>query len=176
MGVDCWCSSSFSAVVFFQRRAKKIKAEQAQLEAKLEAEREQALMQERERQAQLEAKLEAEREAARVENIESKEDAWGKSICDYLIEADGDVDSERVAGIMSRVGEWGQDDCLALLQRRLSTGMSDEMIRASLGDPPTIDMQDISEKVKKYRWVYGKPRVNAVYIWFKDDKVTRIKA
>jgi hypothetical protein len=121
------------------------------------------------------AKRQAEREAARRAAIKEMRPAWGDAICDYLIAQKKDVDDADIARIMVHLEEWGPEMCLMLLEKRLALDMHADMVRAALGEPTTIDNREISRSGKKYRWVYGIPRQNATYIWFKNDQVERIK-
>lgn len=118
--------------------------------------------------------LAKQQEAQRIEEITAHQADWGKIICEHLV-ADSSTIDERVEGIMSHLDEWGEETCLNLLRNQLGVGMTSEMVRLSLGKPTTVDNKDVTETVKKYRWIYGVPRHGAAYIWFQDDRVTRIK-
>ena len=122
---------------------------------------------------QEEAKKQAEEN--RVNFIMSKEDDWGHEMCQWLIKERVDPGEKRVKNIMSRLGEFGPAICQDLIKRIIATDMTAEMVRLSLGEPTTIDNREATPKSEKYRWVYGVPRQGAAYIWFKDDKVVRIK-
>jgi hypothetical protein len=114
------------------------------------------------------------RESERVEAILTHREEWGVDVCQYLIESKRELD-ERVTGIMAHGDEWGHDTCFNLLQQTIGIGMTSEMVRLSLGEPDTVDNRDATKTGEKYRWIYGVPRQGAAYIWFKNDKVTRIK-
>jgi type II secretory pathway pseudopilin PulG len=116
-----------------------------------------------------------EREQNRIAAIEANREEWGDEICDHLIGTGQAVDDARVQGILSRLDEWGHETCLPLLKRSIGIGMTAEMVKASLGEPDTIDNRDVSASGEKYRWIYGVPRHGATYIWFKDDEVVRIR-
>lgn len=53
--------------------------------------------------------------------------------------------------------------------------MSTEMVLLAWGKPNDIDQQEVTTKSSKERWVYGTPRKDAKYVWFKDDRVIKIK-
>lgn len=144
------------------------------LDRKNRAEREVELKrQEAEREAER-RKQEAEHEAERVGAILAHCDEWGEEICRMLINGGFALDS-RIQGIMSRVGEWGHSTCNLLLQKSIGVGMTADMVRASLGEPHTVDNREVTKTSEKYRWIYGVPRHGAVYIWFKDHQVVRIR-
>lgn len=84
-------------------------------------------------------------------------------------------EQSRRYAIDTRRGDWDDNICDALIQRRLAVGMSFDMVRLSQGDPPDIDQQETTAKSHKERWVYGVRRKNATYISFKDGVVTAIK-
>lgn len=115
------------------------------------------------------------REQNRVAAIEANREAWGDAICHYLIPTGQAADGGRVQGILSHLDGWSEEACLLLLKRNIGLGMTAEMVRASLGEPDTVDNRDISARGEKYRWIYGVPRHGAAYIWFKDDKVVRVR-
>ena len=79
----------------------------------------------------------------------------------------------RSGGAVARA--WGQELCLDLLRSNVGIGVNEEMIRASLGEPNTVDNEDVSTSSIAYRWVYRSPGRGPIYIWFRDDKVDRIR-
>ena len=83
---------------------------------------------------------------------------------------------ERVDEILTHQSDWGSDVCNNLIDRIIELNMTDEMVKLSLGKPSIIDSVETSAKGTKFRWVYGTPRKDANYIWFKDGKVIKIKA
>lgn len=121
------------------------------------------------------AQLQQEAEERRVENILFQQDYLGKEMCQWLIEQGHDVRDKRIAEILKQIKNWGDETCQALIQKEIGIGMTDEMIRLSLGAPTNIDNKEISTNSIKFRWVYGIPRKGATYIWFKDGVVKKIK-
>jgi len=111
----------------------------------------------------------------RIDAIRANQAAWGDDICEHLIQTGQAAADARVHGVLAHIDDWGEETCLQLLKRSIGTGMSAEMVKASLGEADKIDNQDVSASGRKYRWIYGVPRHGAAYIWFKDDKVVRIK-
>ena len=71
--------------------------------------------------------------------------------------------------------EWGKETCQGLLQNQLAINDTDEMVRLALGEPTSIDQKHTTDKDNKFRWIYGTPRKGAVYIWFENGKVKKIK-
>ncbi|VAW42892.1 hypothetical protein MNBD_CHLOROFLEXI01-2192 [hydrothermal vent metagenome] len=76
---------------------------------------------------------------------------------------------------MPNGSKWGEEMCQSLIQKKVALGMTDEMVRLSLGEPTNIDNREISDKGEKFRWIYGIPRRGTAYIWFKDGVVTKIR-
>lgn len=114
-------------------------------------------------------------EAKRVNDIRAHQGEWGQGMCQWLIESNYRVSDPRVMGIMSKFQPWGPETCQKLLQKTIAIGHTDEMVRLALGNPTSMDDHTITEKDEKIRWIYGVPRQGAVYIWFKNGKVTKIK-
>ena len=121
-------------------------------------------------------KQEEAKEQARVEDIQSHQSEWGEDMCNWLVQNKFTLSNARVAGIMQKFDEFGAETCQNLLQQKIGIGYTDEMVRLSLGEPTSVDNKEITEKWEKFRWIFGVPRQGAVYIWFKDGKVTKIKS
>jgi len=96
-------------------------------------------------------------------------------MCQWLIENNVNLDDKRAEGILTRFDQWGEDICQLLIERRICLSMTDDMLRLALGEPTTIDQEEVSERGEKFRWIYGVPRRGATYIWFRDGKVTKFK-
>lgn len=77
--------------------------------------------------------------------------------------------------IRNNVSLWGQDVCDALLAKRVRIGMTPEMVMLAWGKPSKIDEKETTAKSEKYRYVYGRPRKGANYIWFKNGVVSKLK-
>jgi hypothetical protein len=120
-------------------------------------------------------KRKAQTRKERVDAIRAKEGVWGKAICDLLIFRGFTVDDPKVNSILARLKEWGEDTCKSLLENDFTLGMTKEMVRVVLGSPHKIDNEDISRSSKNERWIYGRPCQDAVYIWFSNEEVTRIR-
>jgi len=114
-------------------------------------------------------------ESNRVKDILAHRDKWGEAMCQWLIENKIRSSDKRVERILARIDVWGEEACQDLIQKRIGLGMTDDMVSLALGKPTTIDQREVSERGEKFRWIYGVPRKGAVYVWFKDSKVTKIK-
>lgn len=119
--------------------------------------------------------LEREAEEKRVEEIFAHRTEWGEEMCQWLIEKGINTAQERVVEIMKQIDTFRVETCRNLIERKILLGMTDEMVRLSLGEPTNIDNKEISAQGEKFRWIYGIPRRGATYISFKDGKVTNIK-
>jgi hypothetical protein len=116
-----------------------------------------------------------EKEEKRIKDILSKQDEWGEELCNWMVENKIDPYKTRTTDILNRLHKWGEETCKDLLTHRLSIGNTVEMVALSLGQPTDIDNKELTAKSNKFRYVYGAPRQGAVYIWFKDGKVVKIK-
>lgn len=114
-------------------------------------------------------------EDKRVEEILAHSKDWGDEMCNWLIENGIQLSDPRIDRIMSQYNTLGSETCQNLIQRKISIGMKAELVKLSLGSPTTVDNQEVTAKSEKFRWVFGIPRQGAVYIWFKDGIVTKIK-
>lgn len=121
------------------------------------------------------AQEQKEREEKRVQGILFHKNEWGDEMCQWLIDNDIDTSNQATLEILNNLQDWGKETCQDLLKRRISIGMTSEMVALAVGDPTSIDDRVVSEKEEKYRWIYGTPRQGATYIWFKNGIVTKIK-
>jgi hypothetical protein len=149
---------------------------------KQKAEQEKRLQQEKEMQGQQIQQMldhnEAERktqEDNRVNGILAHKNEWGNEMCQWMIHNRINPYKPSTINIMSHYRDWGQDNCQHLLQQRIEPGMTDQMILAAYGNPPVIDEKESTAKDQRYRYVYGRPRRDATYIWFKNGVVIKIK-
>jgi hypothetical protein len=76
---------------------------------------------------------------------------------------------------MQKYQAWGKDTCQRLLLKRIAIGGVAIMVILAFGRPTSIDEKVATAKDSKYRWIYGTPRQGATYVWFKNDRVTKIK-
>jgi hypothetical protein len=158
-------------LVLYNQDRKKQKAEQ---EKRIQLEKEQ-------RGREIEQMLthrETERktqEDARSQAILSRRSEWGDEMCQWMIANKINPHKPATINIMNRYRDWGRDNCQRLLQQRIEAGMTDEMVQAAYGNPPVIDERESTAKDERYRYVYGRPRRDATYIWFKNGVVTKIK-
>ncbi len=146
------------------------------------AEEEKRLQQEKELQGQQIQQMldhnEAERktqEDHRVKGILAHKKEWGNEMCQWMVDEGINPYKPSTINIMNHHRDWGQDNCQRLLQQRIEPGMTDQMILAAYGNPPVIDEKESTAKDQRYRYVYGRPRRDATYIWFKNGVVTKIK-
>jgi hypothetical protein len=149
---------------------------------KQKAEEEKQLQQEKEMQGQQIQQMldhkETERknqENNRVQGILAHKSEWGNDMCQWMIDNNINPYKPSTINIMNRYPDWGRDNCQRLLQQRIEPGMTDQMIIAAYGNPPVIDERETTAKDERYRYVYGRPRRGATYIWFKNSVVTKIK-
>ncbi len=98
---------------------------------------------------------------------------WGEDICQVLIEQGYSVD-DRLTAIMAHLHEWGDTTVKLLLLRTVSEGMTDAMVRLSLGEPTTIDDVERTEKIVRQRWVYGNMQRHAKTILFENGVVAKV--
>jgi hypothetical protein len=155
--------------------AKRQREQQEKEELKKELEAAKRTKQAETRKANLPTQPFKEWEDKRVKEITSHRDEWGDWMCQQLVINGIDPYSQKTLEILKRLPEWGQDNCLDILTTKIRIGMTAEMVRLAFGEPTTEDEKVISPKGNGYRWIYGYPRQGAVYIWFKNDKVTKIK-
>ena len=154
----------------------------SQAHKKQKAAEEQRLQREKELQGQQIQQMlshnEAERKSQedhRVKGILAHKNEWGNEMCQWMINNRINPYKPSTINIMNHYREWGQDNCQRLLQQRIEPGMTDQMILAAYGTPPVIDEKESTVKDERYRYVYGRPRRDATYIWFKNGVVTKIK-
>jgi hypothetical protein len=84
-------------------------------------------------------------------------------------------EERRRAAILTKQAEWGDALCQTLINKKIAPGMSKEMVALSWGNPRDIDKKEITKTgIDKERWVYGVPRKNANYIYFKNGEVDKI--
>lgn len=77
--------------------------------------------------------------------------------------------------IKAHESEWGTDICNQLLDKTIDVGMTWQMVALGWGKPNITRKMERTETRRKVRWVYGRPRVNARYVWFTNGKVTKIE-
>lgn len=83
----------------------------------------------------------------------------------------------RIDLIMSRKGEWGEEMCKFVIEREVALDMTQEMVRASWGEPRTVDQKEITKTLTKERWVYGanpRNKGKTQYVHFSNGKVSKI--
>ncbi|MGE5374113.1 MAG: hypothetical protein ACM3XO_03580 [Bacteroidota bacterium] len=114
-------------------------------------------------------------EDSRVKAILSHKAEWGDDMCQWMIDHHINPYKPSTMEIMNKYKQWGKDNCQRLLQQKVEAGMTEEMVQASYGKPPVIDERESTAKDERYRYVYGRPRRDATYIWFKNGVVMRIK-
>jgi hypothetical protein len=83
---------------------------------------------------------------------------------------------KRQAEIVSHRDLWGDAICALIIKKSISVDMTQEMVLLSWGLPRSKDQHEITKSGTKIRWVYGIPRQNARYIWFKGNVVVKIKS
>jgi hypothetical protein len=96
-------------------------------------------------------------------------------MCQWMIANKINPYKPATINIMNRYRDWGADNCQRLLQQKVEAGMTCEMVEAAYGKPPVIDERESTARDERYRYVYGRPRRDATYVWFKNGVVTKIK-
>lgn len=114
-------------------------------------------------------------EQGRVQAILSHKAEWGNEMCQWMIDHKINPHKPATMNVMSRYHGWGRGTCQRLLLQQVEVGMTGEMVEAAYGKPPIIDERETTARDEKYRYVYGRPRRDATYVWFKNGVVTRIK-
>jgi hypothetical protein len=158
-------------LVLYNQDRKKQKAEQEkqlQLEQELRGQEIQQMLDHRE----VERKT---REDMQAQAILSHKAEWGNDMCQWMIANRINPHKPATINIMNRYHDWGRDNCQRLLQQKIEAGMTADMVEASYGKPPVIDERESTAKDERYRYVYGRPRRDATYVWFKNGVVTKIK-
>lgn len=120
-------------------------------------------------------KRQREIEEKRVQETLSHAGEWGDEMCQWVVEHKIEPNRETTIEIMSKLPQWGKDICKPLLEQKINIGMTVEMVTLALGVPTIVDEKVVTAKGEKFRWVYGIPRQGAIYIWFKNGTVTKIK-
>lgn len=85
------------------------------------------------------------------------------------------IEEKRLRFIAKLQPIWGEDICRLLAQKKIEIGMTKEMVICAWGRPHKVDSEELTEKFEKIRWVYGKPRINASYVTFKNNLVVSIR-
>lgn len=94
----------------------------------------------------------------------------------FLEGEDRKKEKERVELIESQRGQWGDQYCDRLIQKKVANGMTEEMVKAGLGDRYEVDQEEsLASGRLRYRWVYGSKWSNARYIWFEEGRVIKYK-
>jgi hypothetical protein len=158
-------------LVLYNQDRKKQKAEEEkrlQMEKDLRGQEVQQMLDHKEAERKSQEDLHA-------QAILSHRTEWGDDMCQWMIANKINPYKPTTINIMNRYRDWGRDNCQRLLQQRIEAGMTDEMVQAAYGNPPVIDERESTAKDERYRYVYGRPRRDATYIWFKNGVVTKIK-
>ncbi len=85
------------------------------------------------------------------------------------------AEEARQEKIYARSDEWGKEICAALIRKQIDMDMIPEMVRLAWGKPNYTEEKSRTSKTVKVRWTYGEPRKNARYVWFTNDKVSKIE-
>lgn len=85
------------------------------------------------------------------------------------------AEEERQTRIYARSDEWGKENCAALIRKSIDIDMTPEMVRLGWGKPNYIEEKSRTSRTVKVRWTYGEPRKGARYVWFTNDKVSKIE-
>lgn len=86
-------------------------------------------------------------------------------------------EKERQAKILAKRGQWSDGQIQSALNKKISAGMTEEMVLLAWGQPANIDKREITKSgLNKERWVYGRPRKGASYVYFSDGEVQKVQA
>lgn len=83
-------------------------------------------------------------------------------------------EKRRREAIQAHWDDWGAYFCMCAFRKQLCLDMTEEMVLLAWGRPNRIETKEITRKARKIRWIYGKPRKGASYIWFTNGKVSKI--
>jgi hypothetical protein len=111
----------------------------------------------------------------RMKEVLSHKLEWGEEMCRWLINKGYYLDDLRIMTIMNNYPSWGQYVCQNVIEGKFGINYTVDMVRLALGEPSFIDEKKATLRDEKYRWIYGKPRHGALYIWFKNGRVTKWK-
>lgn len=84
-------------------------------------------------------------------------------------------EAARRAEVHSHKDEWPEAIIDSVLNKQITIGMTGQMARLAWGNPSEVQNKETTSTSSKIRWVYGTPRKGARYLWFTDDKVTKIQ-
>lgn len=74
-------------------------------------------------------------------------------------------------------GEWGDELCERLINKKVTLDMNQRMVASSWGKPDEVDQKTVSKTgIDRERWVYGEPRKGAQYVYFKNGLVDKIQS
>lgn len=70
--------------------------------------------------------------------------------------------------------DWGWAFSRAVTKKEIRLDMNKEMVLLSWGNPSSVDSIEITQDGRSERWVYGKKRNKAKYVYFSKGKVYKI--
>jgi heme/copper-type cytochrome/quinol oxidase subunit 2 len=108
--------------------------------------------------------------------IESHRGDWPEEAIAVLLMNPRAWTLDKAAQVIATRGVWTDDQIVTILRRKLTIGMTAEMVIASWGKPNTIENKEVTAKGKKTRWIYGTPRKGAQYLWFTNNELTKIQS
>lgn len=82
--------------------------------------------------------------------------------------------NRRMDAIFAHRNDWGWDICTKLEKRKITQGMTEEMVELSLGTPTTIETKEITPTGDVTLWFYGERGLLRHTVWFTNGVVTKI--
>ncbi len=114
-------------------------------------------------------------ERNRVKSISDEKSYYGEAFSQWLIKNKIDIYESRIYRLLSKVNEWGSIRVQELIEKEIVIGMTEEMVKLSLGEPLQVEPQEENEGEKMIKWVYEIDEKDFLDIWIKDNVVIKIK-
>lgn len=114
-------------------------------------------------------------ERNRVKSILDEKLYLGEAFSEWMIQNKVDIYHPRINHLLSKINDWGNTIVQALIENEIAIGMTEEMVRLSLGDPNQIMSQEYNEDGNMVNWVYNSNENNIIGIWIKDGVVINIE-
>ena len=114
-------------------------------------------------------------ERNRVKNILEEKGYYGEEFSQWLIKNKIDIYEPRIHHLLSKVNEWGSKRVQDLIEMEITIGMTEEMVKLSLGEPLQVEPQEENEGEKMIKSVYEIREKNYIDIWIKDGGLIKIE-
>ncbi len=110
----------------------------------------------------------------RVKSILEEEEFWGKDFSQWLIKNNIDIFDLRINQIVDRRKEWGEERIKQLLEENIQIGMTEEMVKLSMGEPAEIIYLDSALTMDNFKWVYQQSKRKVINIHFENQIVSLV--